>query len=210
MTALPPADDLPSEMSDLLTQLGRQWAAAPERPRISAAAKQSWERLLDAWISSDLPLVIRKGGAVRGAELRHSSGRRIVVSDNSPAQWSFTRAFEGEVYDLSTIRALLDRDEIPFGFATKTAEKPKMRYRCTLTARDNVNKRGWKLCHFEAVGLSTKTPIEAVDVSDLIVHFRRLLAPSNQFVVPLRWSGLGEVPEFIKAMRSIECEPMAG
>lgn len=203
MTArtLQSASALPLGMSSLLTQLGELWALAPERPRVADSAKAAWNALIEAWIQSDLPIVIRKGGGIRGAELRHRSGRRLIVADNSPAQWAFTRAYEGEMHDVQSIRLLLQRDEIPFAFATKAAEKAKMTYKRTLSARDNVNKRGWKLCHIDDVGLSTKTPLEDIDLSELCAHFRRLLSPSNQFVVPLHWSGLGEVPEFIAAVR---------
>ena len=194
-------DVLPQQMSDLLTHLGDVWARAPDRPRIAESVSVAWDTLIDEWVRSDLPLVVRKGGGIRGAELQHKSGRRLVVADNSPAQWAFSRAFGGDTYDVNGIRLLLDRDEIPFAFATKTAEKSKMRYRRTLTAQDNVNKHGWKLCHIDDVGLSTKTPLEAIAFEELCEHFRRLLAPSNQFLVPLRWGGLGEVPEFIAAMR---------
>jgi hypothetical protein len=190
-------------MSGLLTHLGEVWARTPERPRIAEPVRLAWDTLIEAWLESDLPLVVRKGGGVRGAELRHESGRRLIVADNSPAQWAFSRAFEGDTYDVNGIRLLLDRDEIPFAFASKTTEKSRMRYRRTLSARDNVNKHGWKLCHIDDVGLSTKTPLEAIGLEGLRGHFRRLLAPSNQFLVPLRWGGLGEVPEFIDVMRRI-------
>jgi hypothetical protein len=196
----------PSEMCGLLTRLGELWAQASERPRVANSVKAAWDDLIKAWIKSDLPLVVRKGGGVRGEELQHTTGRRLIVSDNSPAQWAFTRAFEGEVYDVDRIRDLLNHDQIPFTFATKNSEKHRMKYTRTLTGRDNVNKRGWKLCHIEGVGLSTKTPLEMVNLEDLCAHFRRLLAPSNQFLVPLRWSGLGEVPEFVAAMRNAYCE----
>ena len=132
---LPTASDFPAGMSPLLAQLGKLWAWAPDRPRISEPTKLAWDALVEAWIKSDLPLVIRKGGGIRGAELQHRSGRRLVVADNSPAQWAFTRAFEGEVHDVDSIRVLLQRDEIPFAFATKTAEKPKMRYKPSALTR---------------------------------------------------------------------------
>mgnify|MGYP003592583065 CR=1 FL=1 len=189
-------------MSALLTQLGCQWANSAERPTIGAALLAAWDQLIERWIDSDLPLVIRKSGGIRGAELQHKTGRRLIVADNSPAQWSFTRAFEGAVYQVADIRAQLGQDVNPFAVATKSADKASMKYRCTLSSRDNVNKRGWKLCHIEEVGLSSRMPLESMDISLLVSHFRRLLAPSNQFLVPLAWSGLGEVPEFIEALRS--------
>ncbi len=72
MTArtLQSASVLPLGMSSLLTQLGELWALAPERPRVADSAKAAWNALIEAWIQSDLPIVIRKGGGIRGAELR--------------------------------------------------------------------------------------------------------------------------------------------
>jgi len=85
-----------------------------------------------------------------------------------------------------------------------------MTYKCTLSARDNVNKPGWKLCHMQDVGLSTRTPLEQIELRELTIRCRRLLSPSNHFVVPLYWAGLGEVPEFIAELRSYEAGGRAG
>src|SRR3989442_15389768 len=94
---LPTTERVPPQMSARLTELGQVWARAPDRPRIPTEVKQSWDQLLSAWIDSDLPLVIRKSGGVRGAEIVHKTGRRLVVSDNSPAQWAFARAFSSTI-----------------------------------------------------------------------------------------------------------------
>lgn len=199
--ALPIGGEVPSDMRVLLAQLGQLWAAHGGRPRVSADVLRAWDGLMTDWIKSDLPLVIRKGGGIRGSEVEHESGRKVVVADNSPAQWAFSQAMRGQSFDVSGVRRLLDSDEIPFTFATKTEEKARMRYKRTLRAADNVNKRGWKLCHVDPVGLSTKAPLSSIRIETLAEHSRRLLSPSNQFVVPLAWGGLGEVPEFIAEMR---------
>src|SRR5438105_13116219 len=122
---LPTIKSVPPEMSARLAELGRVWAQATDRPRISPEVKRSWDRLLSAWIDSDLPLVIRKSGGVRGAEIVHKkTGRRLIISDNSPAQWSFAQAYAGCVYTIEDIRERLAQDAIPFAFATKSEEKP--------------------------------------------------------------------------------------
>jgi hypothetical protein len=134
----------------------------------------------------------------------HKLGRELIISDNSPAQWAFSQAYTGKMPDLSEIRQMLANDVIPFSYVTKAAEKTQMKYRCTLAGCDNVNKSGWKLCHIEAVGLSTRVPPADVPLEKLLEHFRMLMSPSNHFLVPLRWAGLGEVPEFIQAIRLVE------
>lgn len=189
-----------------IKELGRAWATAPDRPRIVDTVKRAWDKLLADWIGSDLPLVIRKSSAVRGSELLHRTGRRIIVADNSPAQWAFTRAHRGERYDLAAIRKMLSADQIPFTYIPKTAEKSLMKYKCKLSIDDCVNlpKPGWKLCHVQEIGLSSRTPLEQVELSELHKHCRLLLSPSNHFVVPLEWGGLGEVPEFIEELRTAD------
>lgn len=198
---LPQCSELPSSLSAGLRELGRAWANSPVRPCVQADVGTAWDNLLAEWSRSDLPLVIRKNGGVRGSAIVHTSGRELIVADNSPAQWAFARAHGGHTYSLSDIRRMLSNDAIPFTFATKAAEKPLMKYRCTLSARENVNKCGWKLCHMEAIGLSTSTALAQLPLSNLARHFALLMAPSNHFVVPLQWAGLGEVPEFIAEIR---------
>jgi len=96
---------------------------------------------------------------------------------------------------------MLSRDVIPFAYATKAAEKAQMKFRCTLAGADNVNKCGWKLCHIDDIGLSTRTPVSELPIESLVRHFTLFMKPSNHFVVPLAWSGLGEVREVIEAVR---------
>lgn len=193
-----------------MAALGRAWAESPSRPRIEKIVLDGWDALVEAWSSSDLPLVIRKGGDVRGGEIRHDTGRRIVLADNSPAQWAFSRAFAGDLFTVSDIRRLLEQDRIPFAYAIKASDRAKMRYSCTLSAADNVNKRGWKLGHIEDVGLGTRQPISKVPIEELKRHFRNLIRPSNMFLVPLEWAGFGELSEVVEAVRQHDSNTRRG
>jgi hypothetical protein len=114
------------------------------------------------------------------------------------------RAFQGFTYSPDEIRSQLESDRIPFAFAIKRSEKSQMKYKSTLSAADNLNKRGWKLCHIDGVGLRRATPLEDFSIEELVRHFKRLLRPSNHFLVPLSWSGLGELPEVIEEVRRYE------
>lgn len=114
------------------------------------------------------------------------------------------RSWRGLSYSLAQIRDQLDRNEIPFAFATKRAEKNQMAYTRTLSSADNLNKRGWKLCHIDAVGLRSARKLQDLSLESLITHFVRLLSPSNHFLVPLAWAGLGESPEVIDEIRAFE------
>jgi hypothetical protein len=201
-----PTSSIPPELSERVRDIGRMWASSELRPRISASIKNHWDALIDEWIASDLPIAIRKSGGARGGSVTHQSGRKLILADNSPAQWAFARAYAGASYSLSEICDLLDKDEMPFAYATKSAEKSQMRYACTLSGPDNVNKRGWKLCHIDDVGLNARTKIEELPWPTLANHFRLLLRPSNHFLVPLEWAGLGEMPEVIAEIRNYESD----
>lgn len=199
-----PKSEISSELSDKLREVGRLWAASKYRPRIQPEVKRHWDDLIDAWAESDLPLVVRKSSGLRGGTVAHSGGRSIIAADNSPAQWAFMRAFQGLTYSLDEVRDELESGRIPFAFATKRSEKSQMRYKGTLSAKDNLNKRRWKLCHIDGVGLRSATLLGDFDIELLVNHFRLLLKPSNHFLVPLSWAGLGELPEVIDEVRKYE------
>jgi hypothetical protein len=203
MKLLPSNTPLP-ELAEQIRELGRIWASSNLRRRVVPTIRKHWDSLIDAWADSDLPLAIRKSGGVRGEAITHRSGRKLVLADNSPAQWAFSRAYRQEAYSLSEIRDLLEADRIPFAYATKKAEKSRMTYKCTLSTIDNVNKHGWKLCHIDDVGLNTRTQLAELPIETLINHFRLILKPSNHFLVPLEWAGLGELPEVISEIRKYE------
>jgi len=171
---------------------------------VQPEVKQEWDKLIDKWADSDLPLAVRKSSGVRGSTIAHYSGRSIVLADNSPAQWAFMRAFQGSSYTLEQIKDQLDSDEIPFAFATRRSERSQMRYKRTLSAADSLNNRGWKLCHIDRVGLRSATLLEDFSIERLVRHFQLLLKPSNHFLVPLSWAGFGELPEVIDEVQKYE------
>jgi hypothetical protein len=144
----------------------------------------------------DLPILVRKGSSVRGSEIVHSSGRRIIPCDNSPAQWAFNLAYCGKVPTTNEIKEMFSSDRVPISFSHKKAGKSQRRYHCTL-GKFTVNKKKWKLCHFENVGLKSTQSLEDIDIALLKNKFFLLLSPQNHFLLSLDWGGLGEVKEFI-------------
>jgi hypothetical protein len=195
---------IPVELSQKIRDVGRMWAASETRPRLDLETMAHWDSLIRAWADSDLPLVVRKSGGVRGGVSNHSSGRKIVLADNSPAQWAFGKAFGGLRCSLSDIRTFLDRDEVPFAMVrTKTATS-QAAFKCTLASLDNLNQRGWKLCHIDSVGLKSRICPEQLPLETLVRHFCKLLSPSNHFLVPLAWAGLGELPEIVDEIRKYQ------
>jgi len=196
-----PISHIPDELSQALREVGKHWAESDLRPRLDHQTKEHWDKLVNDWAESDLPLAIRKSGGIRGELIFHSSGRKLVLADNSPAHWAFSRAYGGSNYSLSEVEAFLGRDLIPFAYATTASEKNKMAFKCTLSVVDNVNKSGWKLCHSHPIGLKTKVRVEDISIELLKQHFCSLLMPSNHFLVPLTLGGIGEVTEIIDEVR---------
>jgi hypothetical protein len=184
-----------------LDEIGRIWAESSLRPRISNGARVHWGRLIDEWAESELPLLIRRSSGIRGAAAMHGTGRRILFSDNSPAQWSFMCAYRGELLTLGDIRDQLAKERIPVSFASKRSEKDQIAYSGHLTKSDSPNTWKWKLCHIDPVGLNSRMPVESIPLVDLKDHFKKLLKPENHFLIPLAYSGLGEVDEVIGAMK---------
>lgn len=193
--------EISAELSLKLREVARLWAFSDHRPRIEFEVERHWDQLIEAWAHSDLPLVVRKGGGLRGGMVTHPAGRAIVLADNSPAHWAFTRAFQGLTYSLDDVKVQMEGHKIPFAYATKRSDKAGMRYTGTLSAADSLNKRGWKLCHLKPVGLKSAMPIEQSKIDVLINHFQLLMKPSNHFLVPLTWAGFGEMPEVIDEIR---------
>ena len=135
-----------------------------------------------------LPLIIRKrdGNLKRGIIYLHPSGRRMISSDNAPAQWAFDRALSGSKLSLEQIREHLQQGKIPFAMP------------------QGLNQQGWKLCHIRDVGLNKRAPLPELPIERLIEHFICLILPSNHFLVTKQWSGFGEIPEVIDEVRIFE------
>lgn len=189
--------DLPDGMDTLIHKLGSKWANSDACPRVAENIKDAWDKLLNDWgADNSLPLLIRKTSLVRGSELRHAGGRTIIPTDNSPAQWACSLALRGKVPTITEIHEGFVRDEIPVSFAHKKNEREHRRYHCTL-GKYGINKAGWKLCHINPVGQKSQAHLEAVEIEMLRKSFFDLLSPSNYFLLPINWGGLGEVQEFI-------------
>jgi hypothetical protein len=125
-----------------------------------------------------------------------------VPTDNSPAHWAYTLASAGQCPTLNDIRALVEGDRIPIAMIHKAVEKPIARYRCCLSKAHDVNAHGWKLAHISAVGLNTRTKLNELPLERLAEQFVKLMSPGNMFVVPMAWSGLGEIRQVIHAIAS--------
>lgn len=190
-----PCED-PKDIAKLIYGLGNIWSGNEVCPQINVEIKSRWDELLREWMDDlSVPLLIRKSSYVKGSVVVHSTDRKIVPTDNSPAQWACHLALQGIVPEISDVRDFFEKDTLPVALANKKQEKEKRTYHCTLR---KFSTAGWKLCHITPVGLNTRTPLSNIDISSLKNAFFNLLSPSNYFLLPKRWGGLGEVPEFIE------------
>ena len=187
---------IPANMIEKIKELGREWNKS--RPNFDPKIERDWDEVIDKWATeSDMPLIIRKSSGARGSEVVHSSGRRIIISDNSPAQWVCYLALNGEVKSVSEIKQALLDDKVPISFAIKEEDKSKIIYRQTLSEY-SINKLGWKLCHKDRVGIGNNEDPKTMNIDTVIDRFKNLMKPSNFFLIPLELGGLGELDEFIK------------
>jgi hypothetical protein len=194
---------LPRDIDREMKRLASLWAKHSARPRLDRAVAKHWDQLIESWIDNPrLPLLIRKKetGIARGQVIRHKSGRKLVLTDNSSASWSCMLAFAKQKPLLKDIQGYLKRDEIPVAMVTDRAMAQSL-YKCARSRALNPGILGWKVCHRQRVALRGKGTVKQRNIADLQSHFRQFLAPSNMFLVPLRLGGLGELPHFTQAIR---------
>jgi hypothetical protein len=171
---------------------------------LKTAIMRNWERLLDAWIADEsLPLLIRKFRQNRGSMVRTAFGRSVVPTDNSPAQWAFAVAYQGECPKISDVASLLTDGRIPIAMALSSgAEKNGAVYRGLRGRCPGTAEAGWKLAHITPVGLRGRGALDGYGREALERHFRLLMSPANMLVLPAAWAGLAEVNEFLAGFRA--------
>lgn len=195
-------DFVGADIREKIKELGRLWRNSPSRPCVSPEILDKWEHLIVEWSECDvMPLIVRKGNQ-RGQELKHSTGRRIIVSDNTFALWVCRNVLDGKTFDLSDIKKMLGNKEIPMVYALSKEDRQKASHTKTLGEHALSGSDGkFKLCHIEPVGINSRKPIEEMDICDIVECFKRYANPKNMFVLPKEIGGLGEVREFIDEQR---------
>lgn len=163
---------------------------------------ENWDKLIEDWINSDLPLYVRKHGDKypRGSEIKHKSGRILIPVDNGPAHWALSMCINQNLIGIKEVKHYIDQDQIPVAMILNKKEKLS-KYKCTKHLIDNPNKKGWKVAHIEQVGLNTRQSLNEIDIGDLEKHFKDFMSPSNMFLIPLLYAGLAEVEEVISVFK---------
>jgi hypothetical protein len=146
---------IPRLLDEHISALGAAWFDNDDRPRISSHIASRWDQLLMDWLEDhSLTLLVRKHNRNRGTILASASGRLLVPTDNSPAQWVFTMAYEGNCPSKHELAELLVSDRIPIAMAMSKEEKASAARKCGL-GRFSVNRKGWKLAHSRRIGFNT-------------------------------------------------------
>jgi hypothetical protein len=190
------------DIRNKIKELGRLWKSSGNRLSVSIDILNSWDTLISEWAKDEsMPLIIRKGSS-RGQEFTHSSGRKVIISDNTFALWVFRNVLDGKTYSLLELKNKLNNNEIPMVYALTKEDKKKAKYTKILgkDALSNANVK-WKLCHIEPVGLNNRKNIEDLDINEIVKYFMRYANPMNMFILPKEIGGLGEIQEFIDEQR---------
>jgi hypothetical protein len=192
-------ENLPNNLQQLLDKLALSWAESSTRPKLKEEVVAHWNSLIDQWISSDLPIFIRKKtkNTVYGKKVCHESGRMLVATDNSPAHWAFVMAYSNNKPNLNEIENFIEEDQVPVAMVV---DKKKSDFKCSLN-KTSPNTFGWKLAHKTSIGINQRGDIENLPINMLEDHFREFISPSNMFLVPKLISGLGELPEMTSVMK---------
>lgn len=199
------ADGIPESICAALTAAAQDWRESPARPRPTEATVRYWDELVDGWVRDPRnPLLVRRSGN-RGCEESHRAGRTIVCVDNSPAHWTLACAIADVRPTAAELLQALESGEWPVVFAMKKAETARRPRYSGLLGRSvrgrTLNAGAWKVCHIEEVGLGTRGAVSELPLPALIEASRRLLSPSNMFLVPNSHAGFGELPEVVGVFR---------
>ena len=205
MTRLPASPAvLPEAIEGLLSQLADAWAGSDIRPRVSPEIAAHWDALIEQWLASkDLPLFVRRWGRgeARGQIVTHASGRMLVPSDNTLANWVFVQAYAGTRLSIEDIRGFVERRELPIALVLKATERPLAQFKGLRGGFENPNDLGWRVCHKHPVGIRQRGALAELPIAELEQHFRHFLAPSNMFLVPKTLGGLDELLHMCAVMK---------
>jgi hypothetical protein len=128
-----------------------------------------------------------------------------VFVDNSPAQWIFARAVVDEWRPTrEALRAVLSERGMPVAQILTVVERASAEWITTLASVPNTGRLGWRLHHI--VPVATGRRMDRWSSEAVRDHARRLLDPTNMFVLPAGLAGLGEVPVFIEVMRRLAAQ----
>lgn len=195
----PPIDLVGNEIREKIREIGKLWYNSPNKKKISKEVADYWENLIKEWINDkELPLIVRKETNLKGQEIEHPAGRKIIFADNSFAIWVLCNVINNKKYSLEEIKNMLKADEIPFMFIAAEKFTLKAKYKKALGTNEIS---GWTLCHKDGIGFNNKLKISDIGIKEIEEHFYKYANPNNMFVLPKEIGFLGELKEFIEEQK---------
>jgi hypothetical protein len=191
---------LSTDYNFIIQDLGKKWyndLKNPVNTKVYIDFVVKWDLCIKNWASDPtIPLLIRKReGRELGTVITHSTGRKLILVDNSPAQWIFSCTCNGSSPPTDIISDL-ENGVIPIAMVLPKLKPGVDTYRGKLSNCPNTQTLGWYLGHKAGVGLYKK--ISNCTIDELQNHFIKLMSPSNMFVVPKDMRGLAELIDFVK------------
>ena len=185
-----------NDIMNKIREIGILWKNSPNNPKLSKTVLDKWESVIGEWLADkSMPLIARKKTKTegRGKVISHPSGRKVIISDNTFPDWMYSNILRGITYELSELKQMLDKDELPIAFSFERWEKAEATY--TKTFSENL--KFWKVCHIKAVGFNSRKSIKEIPIEMIEEHFRKLANPKNIFLLPKQIGSLGEIQLFI-------------
>ena len=131
--------------------------------------------------------------------IEHESRRRLVPSDNSPAQWIVRQLFSGASATIDYLNSELMN--IPATQRMGALDKAESHFKVTLDEikSGRAGTQGWYLAHLKSVGLgrikSLQThPMEGAN--GLKSHFIKFMSPSNMCLISKDVAAIAEMKFF--------------
>jgi hypothetical protein len=200
-----------------LRVLGEKWLRSNDRLRPSPQAVAAMHALVVRWSQdSRVPLIVRRLDGRRGQEITHQSGRKLVLADNSPANWAYACALQGEFPNLMEA---LRQGKMPVAFFLPRKESTTAKYPNSLAKADpkSLNPQ-WEVCHIDdVVGRPFRGDIRTAPVEHLQQRMVLFMSPANIFLVHGKagrgnprgeTTGCGDHSHFVAAFRDARAKKL--
>jgi hypothetical protein len=161
----------------------------------SQEISEEWDVTLHEWMNDErLPLFVRRPSALRGSQVANNFGRKLIITDNTPAHWVFrTIVLDKKRPDLNMVANTIDAGEFPLAMMMKKTEKAHMQKAQVATRAYRLGQDEWKIAHIEPVALSRKKNLE---LDDYVDHHYKLLSLKNMYLINKAYAGIAEVKQF--------------
>lgn len=155
----------------------------------------NWELILNQWMNvSHLPLFVRQPSKIRGSDIKHVSGRSIIITDNTPAHWVYkTFVFDNKPVTLTLVEEAMNSKSLPLAMMRKRTELDFL-HKTQIASKDfRLGNVDWKISHIKGVALPRTLKLQLQEYQK---HHYRFLSLGNMYLIRKEYSGLAEVKAF--------------